>query len=146
MPTAPYPLQPPPIERSWIERHPMWKIPLGCVTLLVLMAAFGIVLITVITASFRHSEVYERALTIASQNPQVREEIGEPVKAGWLILGQLNVNGSTGKADFSIPIRGTHGQGRIRVVAYKSGGVWTFTWLQVNLDGHREPIDLLYRN
>ena len=143
MPTAPYPLQPQPIEKSWIERHPLWKIPLGCLTLFVLMAGFAVLVITIVETSFRHSEVYQRALTMASTNHQVREEIGEPIEAGWFVSGQLNVNGSSGKADLSIPVGGNRGKGRIRAVAYKSGGLWTFTWLQVNVDGYREAIDLL---
>ena len=143
MPTAPYPLQPQPIEKSWIERHPLWKIPLGCLTLFVLMAGFAVLVITIVETSFRHSEVYQRALTIASANSQVRELIGDRFETGWFASGQLNVNGSNGKADLSIPVEGNRGKGRIRAVAYKSGGVWTFTWIQVNVDEHREPIDLL---
>jgi len=145
MVTPPYPLRPDPIERSWVERHPLWKIPLGGVVLLLLMAAFGILAITIVTASFRHSEVYQRAVTIASGNSQVRQQIGDPIEAGWFVSGQLNINGSSGKADLAIPIKGSRGKGRIRAVAYRSGGVWTFTWLQVNLEGHGEPIDLLSR-
>src|SRR5262252_8954380 len=125
MPTAPYPLHPQPIDKSWIERHPLWKIPLGCLTLLFLVAGFAILLTTIVTTSFRHSEVYQRAMTSASTNHQVREAIGEPIEAGWFVSGQLRINGGSGRADLSIPVTGNRGKGRIRAVAYKSGGVWT---------------------
>ena len=143
MVTPTYPLQPEPMKRSWIERHPLWKIPIGCLLLLLLMAAFGIFVITIVTTSFRHSEAYEQALTMAKANPQVREEIGEPIATAWFVSGQLNVNGSSGHADLSIPISGPRGKGNIRAVANKRGGTWTFTWLQVTIDGHSEAIDLL---
>ena len=143
MVTPPYPLQPEPIKKTWIERNALWKIPLGCITLLLLMAGFGILVISIVVASFRHSEVYTHALMMAKGNQQVRVEIGEPIRAGWFISGELNVNGSSGKADLSIPISGPRGHGKIRAVANKRAGVWTFTWLQVYVDGHLDAIDLL---
>lgn len=143
MTTPPYPLHPEPIKKSWLERNPLWKIPLGCLTLFVLLAAFGIVLMTVITSSFRHSDVYQQAIAQAAANPQVREGIGEPIKPDWLISGELNVSGSSGKANLIIPISGYRGRGRIHAVAQKSGGVWRFAYLQVELANQSASIDLL---
>lgn len=142
MPTPPYPLHPEPLRNSWLERHPLWKIPVGCLTLLLLLAAFGFGLIAAITTSFRHSDVYKEAMARASANPQVRAQIGEPIKSTWPISGQLNVSGSTGNANFSIPISGPRGKGVIRAVAYKSG-VWRFTWLRVSIEGQPADLDLL---
>ena len=143
MSTPPYPLHPEPVKRSWIERHPLWKIPLGCLTLLFLIFGFGFVLMIVILSSFRHSDVYKQAMTMAAENQQVRDQIGEPIEPGWLISGQLNVNGSSGNADLSIPISGPRGKGNIRAVARKRDGVWTFSWLQVSVTGHSDCINLL---
>jgi hypothetical protein len=143
MSTPPYPLHPEPMKKSWLEQNPYWKIPLGCLTLIFLIALFVVVLMTVITTSFRNSDVYKQALTQAASNPQVRELIGEPVKPAWLISGQLNVSGSTGNANLSIPISGPQGKGTIRAVANKTVGVWRFTYLQVSVDGQPTSIDLL---
>lgn len=126
-----------------MERHPLWKIPLGCFTLFLLIAVFGGILFTVISASFRQSDIYKRAVAMAQGSLHVREEIGEPIEVGRFISGQLNINGSSGQADLSIPISGPRGRGHIRAVATKRGGVWTFTWLQVMVDGHSDAIDLL---
>ena len=106
MTTPPYPLQPQPLRRSWIEQHPNWKIPLGCLTLFLLIAVFVLCLMAVITSAFRSSDVYKQAVAKAGENQQVRNLIGEPVKPAWLISGQLNVSGSTGNANLSIPISG----------------------------------------
>jgi len=38
MTTPPYPLHPEPMKKTWLERNPLWKIPLGCLTLFVLLA------------------------------------------------------------------------------------------------------------
>jgi hypothetical protein len=143
MTTPPYPLHPEPIKKSWLERNALWKIPLGCLTLFALLAVFVIILMTVITSSFRHSDVYQQAIAQATANTQVREHIGEPIKPDWLISGELNVTGSSGKANLIIPISGPRGRGSIHAVAQKSGGVWRFTYLQVELANQSSSVDLL---
>jgi hypothetical protein len=143
MSTPPYPLHPEPMKKSWLEQNPYWKIPFGCLTLIFLIALFVVILMTVITTSFRSSDVYKLALTQAASSSQVREQIGEPLKPAWLISGQLNVSGSTGNANLSIPISGPRGKGTIRAVATKTRGVWRFTYLQVSVDGQPTSIDLL---
>lgn len=141
-PQPPYPLHPQPMQRSWLERNARWKIPLGCLVLFLLLGAFVTVLIAVIMASFHNSVAYQQAVAKASENQQVRALIGEPIQPGWFISGSINVNGSTGKADLSIPISGPRGKGSIRAIARKDG-VWNFTWLQVTIEGRSEIIDLL---
>jgi cytochrome oxidase complex assembly protein 1 len=143
MSTPPYPLHPEPMKKSWLERRPLWKIPLGFLTLLLLIGVFGSVVMTIITTSFHNSEAYKQAVAKASENSQVREAIGEPIHPAWLVSGQLNVTGSTGNANLLIPISGPRGRGSIRAVATKSRNVWRFTDLQVNIKGRSESIDLL---
>jgi hypothetical protein len=143
MSTPPYPLHPEPMKKSWLEQNPYWKIPFGCLTLIFLIALFVVVLMTVITTSLRNSDVYKQALAQAASNSQVRLQIGEPLKPAWLISGQLNVSGSTGNANLSIPISGPRGKGTIRAIANKTGRVWRFTYLQISVDGHPASIDLL---
>lgn len=143
MPNPPYPLQPEPLRKSWLEQNARWKIPLGCLTLIFLVAVFVALLMTVITTSFRSSDVYKQAMAQAAANEEVRAQIGNPIKADWLIAGELKVNGDSGSASLSIPISGSHGRGTIRAVASKSGGVWRFSCLQVVVAGHRSIIDLL---
>ena len=143
MSTPPYPLHPEPLKRSWIERHPLWKIPLGFATLMLLIGGFAVGTGTIVVASYRHSDVYKQAMARAIENPAVQEQIGKPIEAAWFISGSLHINGSSGNADFSIPISGPRANGSVRVIAFKRGGVWRFTYLQVNVAGQRSCIDLL---
>lgn len=138
----PYALHPESIKKSWIEQHPLWKIPLGLLLLVLLIAIGGTILVSVVLASFRNSDVYKEAMTRASANAQVRERMGEPIQAGWFVSGQLNVSGSTGTANLSIPIAGPRGKGVIRAVASKNG-VWRFGCLQVEIRDQPGIIDLL---
>jgi hypothetical protein len=143
MPNPPYPLQAEPVRKSWLEQNARWKIPLGCLTLLFLVGMFVALLMTVLTTSFRSSDVYKQAMAQAVANEQVHAQIGDPIKADWLIAGELKVSNDTGSANLSIPISGSRGRGTIRAVASKSGGVWRFSCLQVVVEGHRSVIDLL---
>jgi len=131
------------MRKSWLEQHPRSKIPLGCLTLLALVGMFVALLMTVITTSFRSSDVYKQAMAQAAANQQVRAQIGDPIKADWLVSGELKVSSDSGSANVSIPISGSRGRGTLRAVASKSGGVWRFSCLQVVMEGHRTVIDLL---
>jgi hypothetical protein len=55
----------------------------------------------------------------------------------------MNLSSGSGKADMVIPISGPRGRGRIHAVAQKSGGVWRFTYLQVDVANQSTSIDLL---
>ena len=143
MSTPPYPLRPAPIRKGWFEQHPCWKIPAGCLILILLIAGFATIVLTAITASFHNSEVYKQATAKATENSQVRAAFGEPIQPAWIVSGQLNVTGTTGNANLSIPISGSRGRGTIHAVAYKSAGVWRFTQLEVSVVGSPASIDLL---
>jgi Cytochrome oxidase complex assembly protein 1 len=106
MPNPPYPLHPEPMRRSWIERNPLWQIPLGFLTVVLLMGLFGIAVIALISTTFRHSDVYQQAMVRAGSNLQVREQVGDPIHAGWIIVRELKLKGETGSANFSIPVSG----------------------------------------
>ena len=110
---------------------------------IVLFAAFAIAVMTIVTSSFRHSEVYRQAMAQAVADPQVREQIGEPIKPDWLISGEMHLNGRSGTANMIIPITGPRGRGRIHAFAQKSDGVWRFTWLRVDVANRSAAIDLL---
>src|ERR1700758_993656 len=132
--TPPYALHAEPMKRSWIEQHPLWKSPLGLLVLALLIAIGATILASVIVGSFHSSDVYKEAMARASGSAQVRERIGEPIQAAWFVSGQLNVSGSTGHANLSIPIAGPRSKGLIRAVASKNGA-WRFSCLQVEIQG-----------
>jgi len=143
MPTAPYPLLPQPLQRGWLEHHPLWKIPLGFLIVILLTGGTGIGAISIAMVSIRHSEVYQQAMSRASQSAEVQSKIGEPLTTAWFISGELHVNGSAGSANLSIPVSGPKGKGTIRVIAFKNAGIWSFSCLQFHVAGAPYSINLL---
>jgi hypothetical protein len=88
-----------------------------------------------------HSGVYSQAMTRASNDPRVHEAIGSPVESDSPRLDVFEDSGASGRAHFTVLLRGPKGPGRLSVLAAKRNGAWTFETLAVRLDGGRE-IDL----
>jgi hypothetical protein len=88
-----------------------------------------------------HSGVYSEALTRARNDPRVQETLGSPFETDAPRLAVFEDDGATGRAHFTVLLRGPKGPGRLSVLASKRNGAWTFETLAVRLDGGRE-IDL----
>jgi hypothetical protein len=121
-----------------------WKLIAGLIAgilLLVIVAICGFVIF--IMSLLKNSDVAKQALARARSNPGVVEHLGTPIKAGWFVSGSINLHDSSGDADLTMPISGPKGKGTIHLTAHKSAGTWTFSVLQVELEGSKEKIDLL---
>ena len=69
--------------------------------------------------------------------------LGTPIEEGLLVMGNINVTGSSGEADLAIPIAGPESEGTIYAVAEKSAGKWAYSILEVEVKTTGERIDLL---
>jgi hypothetical protein len=128
---------------SWLARNWKWLVAVAAVGLLVLLAAFGGLILLVIETSVQHSDFYPMALARARENPEVLEKLGQPIQLGWLTSGSINISGPSGSADVSIPLHGPKAEGTLYVVAKKSAGRSGFETLQVEVKGESQRIDLL---
>lgn len=106
-------------------------------------AAFGVVLFVIVSVTFRDSDVSRMAVAAAESNPVVQRKLGEPLKVGFLTSGTMEISGSSGHADLSIPVRGPRGQGTIYAVAQRSAGLWKFETLDIVFDGTNSRMTLL---
>lgn len=133
---------PRPEERSWWSRNWIWVVPAGCLGILLMpvacVAGLGLLLYGTITSS----DLFSLSLETAQNHPAIIEALGQPVEHGWLFEGSIDINGSTGDADYSITISGPKGNATLHVVAEKHAGEWEFETLEVELEDGRR-IDLL---
>ena len=90
----------------------------------------------------KSSEPYKEAMVKAMAHPQVRAELGVPVADGFFVSGNISTAGTSGQASLDIPISGPKGKGDIYVEAKKSGGTWTYTTLEVAIEGKPDRIEL----
>ena len=133
-----------PIRRAgWISRHTGWAVSIGCLGVMLLGASFFVGVFAIVIAALRSSDAYSVALNAAERDPTVIAELGAPIAAGWFVSGSIKTSGSGGHADISIPVSGSVRSGKINAVANKASGTWTFSTLNVVVDGRPTPIDLL---
>jgi hypothetical protein len=128
---------------SWLERNWKWFVPLGCGGALVLFVAFAATIVGFVFWLIRSNEAYIEALERARTSPAVIEELGEPVEPGFWVGGSVNTSGPSGEADLMFPIIGPDGSGTVYLEASKSGGIWSFERLEVELEERDGWIDLL---
>ena len=118
-------------------------MPVGCFSMLVLLVAFVVSIALIVFSAMKSTDVYKEALARTKANPAVTEALGSPIKDGFLVSGNTNVNGASGESNLAIPISGPKGKGTIYVSATKSLGRWIYSGLVVEVSGTHERIDLL---
>ena len=128
---------------NWWSRNWKWFVPVGCLTIVALFAAFIVAVVMLAVGSMKSTEAYKMAMAQVEKNPRVVERLGKPIEAGLFIGGSIHVEGSSGKADLTIPISGPKGKGTIYVDATKFAGEWKFNRLEVGFEGDPNRIDLL---
>ena len=133
----------PPQRPGWWSRNWKWVVPVGCLTIILLFAAFVGAIVFLIFGSMKQSDVYKEAIARAQRDPIIAEKLGSPIKPGMFITGNININGPSGEAKIAIPIAGPKGSGTIYVEATKSAGRWNYQLMQVALAGEDTRIDLL---
>jgi len=83
------------------------------------------------------------AVKTATSNAALIERLGQPLKTGIFIRGEVEVTPGFGKADLAIPISGPKGKGTVYALAVKTAGIWKLTLLQFGADGDSNRIQLL---
>jgi Cytochrome oxidase complex assembly protein 1 len=140
----PAPPVPPTPKRNWWKRNWKWFVPLGCFSMVVLFLALVGSIALIVFSAMKSTNVYKDALARAKANSAVIEALGQPIKEGFLVSGNTNVNGASGEANLSIPISGPKGKGTIYVAANKSLGRWNYSGLVVEIARTHQRIDLLH--
>src|SRR5947209_3846351 len=104
---------PPQQQKGCWGRNWKWIVPTGCLGLIILVAAAAAGIFFFAVSAVKSSEVYQFALDKAKSNATVVEELGEPIKDGWLVRGSVEMNGAGDHANFQIPISGPKKTGTI---------------------------------
>lgn len=102
--------------------------------MLIIMLVFGMI---------KSSDPYTDSLAQALANPEVQAALGSPIEAGFGVMGNINVSGSSGDADLSYTITGPQDSASVFVVAEKSGGQWYYSTMEVQVLATADRIDLL---
>jgi len=130
--------------QGWFARNWFWAVPVGLALTLTLVGA------TAVAAAFlgvfkavEASEPYQQAVTRAAAHPAVARELGEDVHATATRKASLKFHNESGSADFVISLAGSRKEGTLYATARRKEGKWTFSTLEVAVEGQSRPIDLL---
>ena len=128
---------------SWWMRNWKWFVPVGCLTMVVLITVFVLGIVLIVFGALKSSDAYKTAVARAKANPEVVAALGEPIEEGMFLSGTTNVDGSSGNADLTIPISGPKGKAKVYAIATKRAGRWTYSTLEAEIQGPGERINLL---
>ena len=131
---------------NWWKRNWKWFVPVGCFALMLLFLAFVGSILVIVFSAMKSTDVYKDALGRAKMNPAVIDALGSPIKEGFFMSGNTNVNGASGESNLAIPISGPKGKGTIYVSAQKSLGQWNYSGLTVEIGQTHQRIDLLQKS
>src|SRR5215469_4299978 len=135
--------QPATSKPNWWKRNWKWFVPLGCFTVALLFLVFVGTILVIVFSAMKSTDVYREALSRAKEHPAVIEALGSPIKDGFLVSGNTNMNGASGESNLAIPISGPKGKGTIYVSANKSLGQWKYFGLVVEIGQTHQRVDLL---
>ena len=138
--------QPATPKSNWWKRNWKWFVPLGCFTVALLFLAFIGSILVIVFSALKSTNAYKEALACAKEDPAVIEALGSPIKDGFLVSGNANVNGASGESNLAIPISGPKSKGTIYVSANKSLGQWNYSGLIVEVRQTHQRIDLLQKS
>jgi hypothetical protein len=130
--------------KGCLGRNWKWMLPVGCLGLILgLVLVIGGIVFAAMSA-MKSSDVYQGALRVAQTHPAAIQRLGEPIKDGWLVSGNVNYTNGNGNANFDIPVSGPKGSGTLHVRAINPSGAWMYERLDLAAGG--ETISLLDRN
>lgn len=129
-------------QKGCLGRNWKWMLPVGCLSLILIAVAVGAGIFFFAMSALKSSDVYKGALERTRSNPEARAALGEPIKDGWLVQGNVNFSGGSGTANLQIPVSGPKKSGTIQARAVYEGDAWMYERLDLVVDGG-ETIQLL---
>jgi hypothetical protein len=126
-------------ERSWLARNWGWLV----AAVFALFLSFVAAILLLVFSLIRNSDASKLAIKTAESNPILAEQIGQPMKVGWLVTGNIEVSNDTGSAKLSIPISGPKGHGTLDAESHKRDGQWHLSSLEFEKDDSSIWLNLL---
>jgi len=131
-------------QKSWFQRNWGWVIPVGgCLTVILLLVTGVGAAIFGLSKIFKESAPYAYAIDRASNDPDVIKLLGDDIASDGIMKGNISLKNDNGKANITIPIKGTKGVGTVTIIGKKTDGTWTYKTLFVTIKETNEQINLL---
>ncbi|MEZ6056225.1 MAG: cytochrome c oxidase assembly factor Coa1 family protein [Planctomycetaceae bacterium] len=112
-----------------------WWLLFGCLPVVVLLVCCGGCggFFVFIMGTLKDSAPYVDSLLAAKSHPDVIDALGEPIEAGFLVQGNLQINNNKKTADITYDISGPKGTATVRAAGTGVDKVWTYDTMTVTL-------------
>ena len=120
------------VQRKWAK----WAV----ILYLLLFAVFAASMYFAVTA-LKNSDVYALAVSKLEGHPDAMAQLGAPVRTG-VPMGNFQISGASGKADFSFGAEGQRTRGTVFVDATRDMGAWRINRMELQLEGSGKRINL----
>lgn len=120
-----------------------WMLLGGCGCLFVIAGCAGLVgmIFTGVRTMMMKSDSYEVAMQALSDSQAAEDAVGAPFKPGLLFSGSVSVSNGRETCDYSFPVSGPNGTGKVYVRGECDRGECDLRTLELETRGER--IDLL---
>jgi hypothetical protein len=116
---------------AWEQKARRWVI-LGLVGLVTGIFGVGLLTLEISYRMLKQTPVMTEAVARILADPGVREAVGEPVKLGWAVTGELEDMPDRGTARMVFSLRGSRDHAKVTLRSEKSpAGLWKFLLLEV---------------
>jgi hypothetical protein len=132
----------PPPQKSRMSRTSRFIL-FGCLALTIGFFCFTGLFIYGVIYVMKSSDAFQISLKQVQSDTKVQSVLGTPVRDGWFVLGNVEVNPESGNADIGYSISGPKGSGVVHVKATKLLGKWTIDHLVVTPDGQQKDLILV---
>jgi len=95
-----------------------------------------------VNSALVRSEAYKNSLSIAFASPELQNTLGTDIHPMSRAFGHLEKFEGAEFAEWSIPLSGTRGRGKLYGIANQVNGVWDYTRLVFQSADGRERVDL----
>jgi len=123
----------------------VWKfVGCGCLALFVIGAlGFG-GLFYGFFKLLRNNDPYRDSIAAVQGNPAAIAALGEPIKPGIFMTGNISFNNDSGSVNFRIPVSGPKGKGTIQVRGTRANSHtgWVYDVWELRVKGQPDPIPL----
>ena len=120
---------------AWEKKARRWVI-LGLVGVVTGVFGIGIATLHMSYAMLKKTEVMQEAFRRVGTDHRVAEAIGEPIRLGWSVTGEIEDLPDRGTAHLDFSVMGSRGLAKVALRADKSPtGQWRYLLLEVKPAG-----------
>ena len=120
---------------AWEQKSRRWVF-LGLIGLITGIFGFGLLTLDISYRMLKKTPVMAEAMTRIASDAKVRELLGESLRTGWAVTGELEDLPDQGSARLEFSLTGSKGHATVKLRAEKSPtGAWRYLLLEIKPAG-----------